>query len=858
MLEERDVETWDGMAYQPPPVEPMVKDKLEDEEAICDFASHLMTRFGGIEAAWEWLDIDADGVISESEFFDGDFDTGPPFASFPRQDRLRSVWSMLDRDGNGTINVNEFNQLMPYFQAVQGGHAALDYEGVYCMVPHLEPGSSYRIMARACNVAGASDWTRCHLDLIKTDPSFPLRMLPIESDPEWRSLDTIKLRWRLPHASGDRIRQIELKHLVQDVEDGRISYEAVARHGKVVIFEEDPTAGGIAQELVMSNLLPGQIVTAVARAYNSIGSARQFSEPPGPGSGDEACLWSWDTCTFCAPPDTPSSPVIDESSLRSEHNVSQGAYHFEVGKRNNGRQLTSFEVELFSDAMEVLQTFSLPVSAEESEAYRLGLQRTKRAPFCDLAPGKKYRFRVRTMSYAGASNWSDPGPWATMPPDVPNEPDALLSELTSLEFIEMKWNPPHDNGAPIRRYEIRYALSEYAPEHEWITIPEATLEEGTRRVNTEPGKQLAREKDFLVFRLKGLKDGTTYFFTHRAWNAVGHSKWSEVSRFMTKTSKPCRLIELWCKSATSREVTVAWTPPESNGVPLTRHDLVGGPNIPTLRWCQIACALLDATVDAEKLFGYKVPDNAQAGEAAGTESFGELYVEECMYAPILMPVTEFTIEGLLPGQDYFFIARGVANTGKGEFSAIMGPFTTKPEEPKAVEECKVYCADDVSCSVYMRLPYNMGSRISEITVVLTRLEGPLAVHEYHPETGKVQDRIASQQITVNPADAIAFNSLGDEPMGTRQKGMTAATRQCFEGEGLQKDDAWAAGRTATLEFCTGQVYMVSFGNLRPGSKYEVSWSCRNNVGRSPFSIPIHVRTLPAVPDRPPDIMVSGL
>ncbi|OLP98479.1 hypothetical protein AK812_SmicGene19058 [Symbiodinium microadriaticum] len=67
-------------------------------------------------------------------------------------------------------------------------------------------------------------------------------------------------------------------------------------------------------------------------------------------------------------------------------------------------------------------------------------------------------------------------------------------------------------------------------------------------------------------------------------------------------------------------------------------------------------------------------------------------------------------------------------------------------------------------------------------------------------------------------------------------GVTAALRRAFEAEGLPK--ALPAKRletTSTAESCTGRAYQVRFDDLRPGTKYEISWACHNAVGQSPFS-----------------------
>ncbi|CAE8595259.1 unnamed protein product [Polarella glacialis] len=320
----------------------------------------------------------------------------------------------------------------------------------------------------------------------------------------------------------------------------------------------------------------------------------------------------------------------------------------------------------------------------------------------DLLPGQSYCIRARAASPAGASDWTDYGQMAQMPPDVPHDPDAILSDIASLEFIEIKWMPPYNNGALILKYEIRMALDEYAPDQLWTMIDENDLAKSTRGHSSSGRRTLARDEGTLVYRQKGLKDGTAYYFKFRAWNIVGCSGWSEVSRFITKSSKPCKLTDVWVKSKTSREITVEWRAPETQGVPLLRYDLVGGPNPRIVKWCQMAAMLMDATADMDRLFGYKKAEDTEFGEPKGSEDFDKLYCEESMYAPILGTQNELTLKNLIPGQDYFFIARGVASTGKGEFSEVLGPITTESEEPKTSEPMTAYHWDEESCSFWFR------------------------------------------------------------------------------------------------------------------------------------------------------------
>lgn len=506
-----------------------------------------------------------------------------------------------------------------------------------------------------------------------------------------------------------------------------------------------------------------------------------------------------------------------------------------------------------------MRNWKIEVSEQESIELRKGSNKTIRQPIGELTPGSEVCLRVRVANAVGWSEWAATGPFAKIPPDVPSVPNALLSELTALEFIELKWMPPCNNGAPILRYEIRMTVDESIPTDLWSVVDPEELARGTIEHGSDGRKSFNRDKGMLVFRKRGLKDGTTYFFTHRAWNVVGHSEWSEVSRFTTKSSKPCRVVEFWSTSIKERELQVGWNAPESSGVPLTHYDIVGGPNLRVVRWCQFACMILDATVDSDKLFGYKPKDDCQLAVANGNEHFAELYCEDAMYAPVEEPTRDFTLSGLLPGQDYYFIARAVAHTGKGEFSEVLGPIRTLPEKPLSVLPVEVCDASEKNCSLTLRLPFNMGLPINQIQVVLRRAQGPLAHFDLHPESGEIQEQLTQQIINVHPKEL--ESAYNPEPLmanGLKQLGVTEAVRRAFEAEAFDKCLADSIARRINFDLCTNKVYKVNFQGLLPGSEYQVEWSCGNELGWTLKSSPVTLNTHSSIPDQPLDIMVSGL
>lgn len=548
--------------------------------------------------------------------------------------------------------------------------------------------------------------------------------------------------------------------------------------------------------------------------------------------------------------------------MQSKNALSFGKFQFEIGARTNGRHILRFDFLVLDEKSEVVQEFSTDVPMEESTRLRKEKDKTVQGSFEGLLPGELYSMKARVINAVGPSQWSPDGALVRMPADVPNEPAPLSSELTSLEFIEVKWKPPIENGAEIEKYELRLALRPDAIEEEWILIDPEDLKSNTKVQGSDLKRLTHKDQGSYAFRVHGLRDGTTYFFTHRACNRVGCSAWSEVTKFSTKNSKPAQLTDLWeeSDSTTSREVTIAWNPPETNGVELMRYDVVGGPNERVIRWCQFTSLLMDATVDVDKLYGYAIKDDAEEDVPLGNDNFAELYCEESMYTPVVVPKTRLTLSNLLPGQDYYFIARAVAISGKGEFSKVLGPCRTAPEAPQVAECMQLQSLDHSSCSACFRLPFDFGAPIDGIHASLKRVAGPLSLDELD-EHGEAQAHVAGQEIRASPSD-LSCTEPPEEPEGEIKivhAGVTAALRRAFQAEGLpQALPAKRLETTSTVESCTGRAYQVRFDDLRPGTKYEISWACHNAVGQSPFSSPLQVETTSAQPDQPPPIAVASL
>ncbi|CAE7030886.1 clpC, partial [Symbiodinium sp. CCMP2456] len=197
--------------------------------------------------------------------------------------------------------------------------------------------------------------------------------------------------------------------------------------------------------------------------------------------------------------------LTDLVPTASKNALSFGKFQFEIGARTNGRHILRFDFLVLDEKSEVVQEFSTDVPMEESTRLRKEKDKTVQGNFDGLLPGELYSMKARVINAVGPSQWSPDGALVRMPADVPNEPAPLSSELTSLEFIEVKWKPPHDNGAEIEKYELRLALRPDAIEEEWILIDPDDLMSNTKVQGSDLKRLTHKDQGSYAFRVHGLR-----------------------------------------------------------------------------------------------------------------------------------------------------------------------------------------------------------------------------------------------------------------------------------------------------------------------------------------------------------------
>ena len=163
----------------------------------------------------------------------------------------------------------------------------------------------------------------------------------------------------------------------------------------------------------------------------------------------------------------------------------------------------------------------------------------------DLTNGQQYAFEVRAVNVAG------PGAVATAtatPLSVPLAPESLTA-LAGDAVVELAWNAPADDGgAPILRYEYRFAAEDTAPgDTSWLDVGgefEATV--------------------------TGLQNEVRYVFEVRAVNIVGPGEAA------SKAARPIRLrVALFADEAAAEGEPLVLGVRRSGGLAYAAHAYVG-------------------------------------------------------------------------------------------------------------------------------------------------------------------------------------------------------------------------------------------------------------------------------------------
>eukprot|EP00746_Dinoflagellata_sp_MGD_P009124 gnl/MRDRNA2_/MRDRNA2_118438_c0_seq1.p1 gnl/MRDRNA2_/MRDRNA2_118438_c0~~gnl/MRDRNA2_/MRDRNA2_118438_c0_seq1.p1 ORF type:complete len:1905 (-),score=330.47 gnl/MRDRNA2_/MRDRNA2_118438_c0_seq1:117-5831(-) len=672
----------------------------------------------------------------------------------------------------------------------------------------LEPGEGYWAAVQAVNEIGNSPWT-----LLKhqswTDPMEPTKMDPVS--PVSQTESSISFTWLPPSARGNPVNSFEIRWVSRTFLSPEPWEEVLqGNYAKVLVDfqKKDEDGQTIMPSLYeVPGLLPGTSVRVMMRAFNLIGPGEWGDLHEAGGFVTKSCK-----------PESPNKPVLVKESLKS----SCCQLRFQCG-RPNGESITFFHYRVASnDTMteglrEWKEEIPQPAMFYEDSTLKFAVNQ--------LAPGCSYWMQVCQENVHGQSEWSLISDRVETLPDVPQKPTPPYSDQTTPKSVELRWFSPHDNGAPITGYMLRYKFHELetksaiAPVFE-ILDPNA-IEIPQDQIDVASG----------VHDVTGLSPGNTYFFQVRCRNKVGWSEWSNTSRgFVTRPSKPDAPENLQCVDHTPVSLDMTWEVPEEHGAPVTRYELVVSQRRQLLNWMYFASKLLSKCIDASRLCGVMDDDEEIGTQTHTSQELGQINFDgACQF--IISPSTlTFSIEGLAPGKTYHTIIRAKNKAGSGNWTSPVGPMRTRSAVPAHTDPLMPVMVHHHMCTFAFGLPYDNGEPIERCIIKARWLCGPTSHKEvYHDEstdTKKLHPHLLEREETFNPDECEVME---------------------FEELEVDEDDEKAPVvrlRTYPLE------------GLLAGTDYQVKWCCVNKLGGGMYSKSIVITTEANVPDVPANVVLE--
>ena len=190
---------------------------------------------------------------------------------------------------------------------------------------------------------------------------------------------------------------------------------------------------------------------------------------------------------------------------------------------------------------------SSPTGDDGSWRVRVANTRSTTYTHDRLEPGTTRHYRVRAITRAGHSEWSNIAR-ATTEVTVPGRPTGLRvtpSGLRGSGQLLLTWSAPADDGgSPITGYRIERSPNGNSG---WIILVPSTNSTTTTYLDTR------------------LKPATTWFYRVSAVNSEGTGPASNVGNAMTTAAPPGPPQNVRARATGPNSILLAWDPPETDG-----------------------------------------------------------------------------------------------------------------------------------------------------------------------------------------------------------------------------------------------------------------------------------------------------
>ena len=351
----------------------------------------------------------------------------------------------------------------------------------------------------------------------------------------------------------------------------------------------------------------------------------------------------------------------------------------------------------------------------------------------------RYVFEIRAVNRVG------PGPAATAmatPLDVPLAPESLTATAGDAQVV-LAWSAPaHEGGAPIDRYEYRYAAGE--------TVPEDT------------SWQVAGTA--LTVTVAELENEVRYVFEIRAVNRVGPGP--AATAMATPLDVPLAPESLTA-TAGDAQVVLAWSAPaHEGGAPIDRYEYryAAGETVPEDTSWQVAGTALTVTVaelenEVRYVFEIRAVNRVGPGPAASTSSTVAMLIRlRARLFAAVMTATEGEV-----------LAVGVRRSGGLEYAAhaYVGVTDSAAPEVSAMDTGRddglgrqrlEFAAGEAESTIAITPAFD-GQRPAErtLTVMLEAAEVEIdgSRLSYEPEVATLNFSVTDGEASVSVADAHA-------------------------------------------------------------------------------------------------------
>jgi len=350
---------------------------------------------------------------------------------------------------------------------------------------------------------------------------------------------TLSLTWTPPASGESPLTGYELRYTVAGTPHATV---------KAIPVSAPPlTLGGGSGAPVTEALAPGSVVTSIdVRASNAVGVAAASNLVAG---------------VTPSLPETPNHMAV--TGLNATSFVLEWAPPYNDGSTNlTASPVTSYTVQFLVNA--VTYEYTVPAS---TRSLRIGdPPRT-----ATLVPGTTVsNIRVRATTANGAGPYSPA--LAAVTPNVPDRVTTMQGFDAGRGMLQLLWDPPADNGAPIIAYEIRY-ITPSGPQMVRVNA-EAQLSGGEFILGQPPHTQ-------------PLPFGKTITWIEaRAINSVGTAVQGSAIHLVVARRPPSDVQVVNATGATFSSVRVQWMVPlQDGGSPITGYQI-------RFRWRGIAGPLI--------------------------------------------------------------------------------------------------------------------------------------------------------------------------------------------------------------------------------------------------------------------------